>query len=98
MNRRKDVVKAEQMVDRLWFEPTQTEVVPAEYYMPAAATRPIELLRAHGVQMRQVTAPVRGVEQFAITSNTAAPADRQHRHRHARPAHARGRVGSRRPT
>ena len=31
MNRRKDVIVREQMVDRLWFEPTVTETVPAEY-------------------------------------------------------------------
>ncbi|HYN09393.1 MAG TPA: M14 family zinc carboxypeptidase [Vicinamibacterales bacterium] len=73
MNRRKNVVNPEQMVDRLWFEPTVTEEVPAEYYIPAAASGSTELLRKHGIQMRQVTAPVRGVEQFVITSNTARP-------------------------
>jgi zinc carboxypeptidase len=73
MNRRKNVVNPEQMVDRLWFEATTTEEVPAEYYIPAAASGSIELLRKHGIQMRQLTAPVRGVEQFAITSNTARP-------------------------
>jgi hypothetical protein len=70
MNRRRDVVKAEQMIDRLWFEPTKTEDVPTEYYVPDAAKSTLELLRAHGIQLRQLTAPVRGVEQFAITSNT----------------------------
>jgi hypothetical protein len=74
MNRRRDVVKAEQMVDRLWFEATKTEDVPTEYYVPDAAKTTLELLRAHGIQLRQVTAPVRGVEQFAITSNTQRPA------------------------
>jgi len=73
MNRRKDVVKPEMMIDRLWFEPTSTEEVPAEYFIPAAATKAIELLRKHGVQMRQVTSPVTGVEQFTITSNTTRP-------------------------
>jgi hypothetical protein len=38
--------------------------------VPDAAKSTLELLRAHGIQLRQLTAPVRGVEQFAITSNT----------------------------
>jgi hypothetical protein len=73
MNRRKDVVRPEQMTDRLWFEPTATEDVPAEFYVPAAATSSLDLLRKHGIQMRQVTAPVSGVEQFVISGNTARP-------------------------
>lgn len=74
MNRRKDVVKAEQMIDRLWFAPTVTAVVPTEYYVPAGATTALELLRAHGVHMRQLTQPARGVEQFVIATNTQRPA------------------------
>ena len=94
MNRRRDVSRAEQMIDRLWFEPTVTEEVPAEYYVPASATTSLELLRRHGIQMRQVTAPVTGVEQFAITSNTDAAAHQQHRHAAARAADARRQVGA----
>jgi len=70
MNRRKDVIKAEQMTDRLWFEPTTTETVPTEYYIPASAIKALELLRAHGVQMRKTTVATKGLEQFAITANT----------------------------
>jgi hypothetical protein len=70
MNRRKDVVHPEQMVDMLWFEPSKTEDVPHEYYVPASATKAIALLALHGIQMHAITAPVRGVEQFTITSNT----------------------------
>jgi hypothetical protein len=70
MNRRTDVVKPEQMVDMLWFEPVTTEVVPAAYYIPLTETRAIELLKAHGIQMRQMV-PAGGVEGFAITANTA---------------------------
>src|SRR5688500_4981657 len=51
MNRRKDVIKPEQVVDRLWFEPTVTETAPTEYYIPASATRSLDLLRAHGIVM-----------------------------------------------
>ena len=74
MNRRKDVVKPEQMTDRLWFEGTKFEDVPTEYYVPAGATATLDLLRSHGVQLRQLTAPVTGVESFAITANTQRPA------------------------
>ena len=74
MNRRKDVLKAENMGNGLWFKSTAAETVASEYYIPASAEKALELLRAHGVQMRQLTAPVTGVERFAITANTARPA------------------------
>src|SRR5262249_37797965 len=66
MSRRKDVVQPEQMVDMLWFEPSATESVPAEYYVPADATAALDLLRSHGIELRRLTQPVRGVEQFTI--------------------------------
>lgn len=75
MNRRKDVVRPEQMIDRMWFEVTKTEEVPREYYVPDTATKALDVLRAQGVQMRQLSAPVAGVEEFAVTSNTARPAN-----------------------
>lgn len=75
MNRRRDVVKPEQMVDRLWFEGTKFEDVPTEFYVPAAATAALDLLRLHGIQLREVKAPVKGVEVFSITSNTQRPAN-----------------------
>jgi hypothetical protein len=73
MRRRKDVVHPETMIDMMWFEPTLTEDVPTEFYLPAAATKAVALLQMHGVQMRKLTQPVRGVEQFVITSNGNAP-------------------------
>lgn len=75
MNRRKDIVKPVQMVDGLWFEPTITDTVAAEYYVPATATKAIALLTLHGLKMTKLTAPVKasGVEQFAITANTERP-------------------------
>jgi len=73
MNRRKNVVRTERMIDMMWFEPALSEEVPAEYYVPADATKALDLLRAHGIQMRQLRQPVSGVEQFGITSNTARP-------------------------
>jgi len=74
MNRRKDVLKAETMRNGLWFEPTATEDVATAYYVPATATKAIELLRAHGIQMREVKQPVKGLEAFTIASNTQRPA------------------------
>jgi hypothetical protein len=74
MNRRKDLVKPEPMVDMMWFQPSLTEDVPAEYYVPANATRALALLRAHGVQVRRLTSSVPAVEAFTITANTARPA------------------------
>jgi hypothetical protein len=71
MNRRKDVITPEQMVDMMWFEPVTTEVVPASYYVPAGATRALDLLKSHGVQMREIPALPRAVEEFQITANTA---------------------------
>ena len=72
MCNRKDVVRTEQMVDAMWFEPVTTEAVPSAYYVPADATKAIDLLKAHGVVLRPVTQPVSGVEQFTITANEAA--------------------------
>ena len=73
MNRRKDVVKPEQMVDMMWFEPATTETAPSVYYVPADATKAIEHLKAHGVQMKPVMQPVTagGLQQFVIDTNTA---------------------------
>jgi hypothetical protein len=71
MNRRKDILKPEQMVDMMWFEPATTERAPSSYYVPADAAKAIELLKAHGVQMKAVTRPVQGVEQFTIAGNAA---------------------------
>ena len=70
---RRDVSRVEPMVDMLWFRAAATEEVPSEFYIPATAGKSLDLLRAHGIRMRQLAAPVRGVDQFAITSNTARP-------------------------
>lgn len=73
MSRRKDVIVREQMIDRLWFEPTATETAPAAYYIPASAAKALELLRHHGVAMERVAAPVTGLHQFVIKDNVQAP-------------------------
>jgi hypothetical protein len=71
---RKDVVHAEQMVDMRWFAPATTETVPSAYYIPASATKAIDLLKEHGIQMRQVGRALSGggLETFAIDGNEAA--------------------------
>jgi hypothetical protein len=71
MNRRKDVVKPEQMVDMMWFEAATTETAPSAYYIPAAASKAIDLLRWHGVQLRETTLDVmpKPLERFTIDAN-----------------------------
>jgi hypothetical protein len=70
MCNRKDVVKAEPMVDMMWFEPATTETVPAAYYIPLTATKAVELLKAHGIQMKEMTL-AGSIEGFGITANNA---------------------------
>lgn len=53
-----------EMTDRLWFEGATDEVAAAEYYVPAGLTATVELLRKHGILLRPLTQPARGVEQF----------------------------------
>ena len=77
MRRRRDVSKPEQMVDVTSFEPAATEVVPATYYVPADAADALALLRAHGIEVREVTREVRGVERFTIES-TRSQSFQQH--------------------
>jgi zinc carboxypeptidase len=79
MNRRKDVVRPEQMIDMMWFEPAATETMPAAYYVPATATRAVDLLRAHGVRIRVLPRPAEGIEQFAIESDTPLQTFEGHR-------------------
>jgi hypothetical protein len=72
MCNRKDVVKPEQMIDMMWFEPAATETAAKAYYVPAAAAKAIELLKAHGIRMTRLRQWGSGVESFEITGNTAA--------------------------
>src|SRR5262249_46649444 len=71
MCRRKDVTRVEKMTDMMWFEPATTETAPAAYYVPADATKAIDLLKAHGVQMK-ATALAGPVDAFIIRSNTTS--------------------------
>jgi hypothetical protein len=71
MCRRKDVTKVEKMTDMMWFEPATTETVPSAYYVPVDATKAIDMLKAHGVQMREMQL-AGNIEGFGITTNTLA--------------------------
>jgi hypothetical protein len=73
MCNRKDVVKPEQMVDMMWFEPATTETVPSAYYVPLGLTKAIDLLKAQGIQMKEM-ALAGSIDGFAITANTQAQA------------------------
>jgi len=70
MCNRKNGVKPEQMVDMMWFEPATTETVPAAYYIPLTATKAIEVLKAHGIQMKEMML-AGDVYGFGITANSA---------------------------
>jgi hypothetical protein len=69
MRRRKDVLKPEQMIDMTTFEPATTEIVPETYYVPAGAAAAVDLLRAHGIRLTEITQPVKNVERFAISGS-----------------------------
>ena len=55
----------------LWFEPATTETGATAYYVPATASKAIELLRAHGIQMRETRQIPGDAEGFHIDTNTA---------------------------
>jgi Zinc carboxypeptidase len=70
MNRRSDVVKPEKMPEYGTFKATETERVPAAYYVPAQLTKAIENLRAHGIVMTPLkTAQTVQIEQFTIETS-----------------------------
>jgi hypothetical protein len=71
MCRRKDVTKVEKMTDMMWFEPATTETVPSAYYVPLDATKAIDMLKAHGLQMKEMLLSG-DLQGFHITANTAA--------------------------
>src|SRR3954469_5936798 len=71
MCNRKDVARPEHMVDMMWFEPATSEPPPSAYYVPAEATKAVDLLKAHGIRMREA-APSGTLEWFTIDANTSA--------------------------
>jgi hypothetical protein len=72
IHRRADVVKPEPMADETTFTSTDTERVPAAYYVPADQKVAVERLRAHGIAITPVTAAVTsGLEVFTVATATA---------------------------
>ncbi|HVL67693.1 MAG TPA: M14 family metallopeptidase [Vicinamibacterales bacterium] len=83
MELRKDVKIPERMPEYGTFQATHTERVPSTYYVPAALTRALENLRAHGIRTTVLAkATTVDVEEFQIDGNTAADREFQgHRER-----------------
>jgi len=67
VRRRTEVSTPVQMRDRLWYEPTSDGVAAAEYFIPAELTEVANLLKKHGIQVRELPQATRGVEQFTIS-------------------------------
>jgi hypothetical protein len=84
MLERRDVGIPTTMEDYGTFAVTDSEVVPAFYYVPADLFGVIEKLQDHGVTMTVVGENIRGVEveEFRITSNQASEREfQQHNER-----------------
>jgi hypothetical protein len=82
MDRRVDVRKPERMPEYGTFKPTHTERVPSVYYLPAALTKAIGHLHAHGIRTTPLSAgaSVR-IEEFQITGSVLAREFQGHRER-----------------
>jgi hypothetical protein len=82
MFRRADVRKPEMMAEYGTFVATDSERVPSTYYVPAALTKAIELLKAHGVQMTELKAATTvPVEEFQIADSQSGRAFQGHAER-----------------
>jgi hypothetical protein len=62
------------MRDQLHFEPASDEIVAAEYFVPASQPAVAELLKKHGIQLRQMTQGTKGAEEFVVTPAPAGSA------------------------
>jgi hypothetical protein len=91
MLRRLDVRKPERMWEFATFESTESERVPAAYYVPASLKAVADRLQAHGVRLERLDAPeTLAVEIFQIESTeTAAQAFENHRERTVSGGYAR---------
>ena len=83
MHKRLDVRKPERMWEEASFESTDSERVPAAYFVPAEEKVAVERLRAHGVTLERVTqATTLPIEEFQIASTeVAAQAFENHQER-----------------
>jgi hypothetical protein len=74
--KRTEVSEIVLMRDRQRFEPGSDETAAAEYYLPLSETAVVAVLKKHGIQLRQLAQPAKGVEQFVVATpagGTAAP-------------------------
>ena len=83
MNLRKDVRIPEKMAEYGTFKATETERVPAAYFVPAQLTDAIDRLKAHGIAATPLKAAAAlDVEEFRIdASETAASPFQNHNER-----------------
>lgn len=83
MERRKNVRIPERMPEFGTFEATETERVPATYYLPARLTAAADKLRAHGIRLTPLAQQVTlQVEEFQISGDRAEEREFQgHRER-----------------
>ena len=82
MDRRVDVRKPERMPEYGTFKPTHTERVPSVYYLPAALTKAIDHLHAHGIRTTPMTrAATVAIEEFQITGSAVAQEFQGHKER-----------------
>jgi hypothetical protein len=83
MYRRADVVKPERMAEYGTFRATESERVPAAYFVPPSLTEALDRLRAHGIRLTEVRTPrAANVEEFAIeASDMASQPFQNHRER-----------------
>jgi len=74
IHKRANVVKPEPMADETTFAATDHERVPAAYFVPAEQKAAIERLRAHGIQLERVDAPLSlPLEEFTVTTSVTTP-------------------------
>jgi hypothetical protein len=76
VRRRTSPSRVVSMRDQLHFEPASDEIVAAEYFVPASESAIVELLRKHGIQLRQTTQGIKGAEEFAVVPAAGSPAGR----------------------
>jgi hypothetical protein len=82
MNRRADVKKPERMPEYGTFVATETERVPAAYYVPADLAKVVQHLQAHGIKMTPLTrAMTVQVQEFRISASETGREFEKHRER-----------------
>ncbi len=72
IHKRANVAKPEMMADETTFVSTDSERVPTAYFVPADQKVALERLRAHGVRLERLDAPVNvPLQEFQVATSTA---------------------------